>query len=88
MGLGLWNSLPATVVVEGLMFALGLYLYRINTEPVDKVGSGAFVAFVIALVAVYRRACSARRRPDETTICVRRPRAVAAGGLGILARSA
>ena len=68
VGLGLWNSLPATVVVEGLMFALGLYLYKINTEPVDKVGSGAFVAFVIALVAVYSASLFGPPPPDETTI--------------------
>ena len=88
VGLGLWNSLPATVVVEGLMFALGLYLYKVNTEPVDKVGSGAFVAFAIALVAHLRgqpfRPAAARRADDR----LRGPRAVAAGGVGILARQA
>ena len=68
VGLGLWNSLPATVAVEGLMFAVGLYLYKINTEPVDKVGSGAFVAFVIALVAVYAGNLFGPPPPDEKTI--------------------
>ncbi len=63
VGLGLWNSLPATVVVEGLMFALGLYLYKVNTEPVDKVGSGALVALrARAGGASTRPAYSARRR--------------------------
>lgn len=65
VGLGLWSSLPATVAVEGLMFALGLYLYRINTEPVDKVGSGAFVAFAIALVAIYAASLFGPPPPDE-----------------------
>ena len=46
VGLGLWHSLPATVGVEALMFTLGLYLYKVNTEPVDKIGTHAFVAFV------------------------------------------
>jgi len=68
VGLGLWNSLPATVVVEGLMFALGLYLYKINTEPVDKVGSGAFVAFAIALVAIYAASLFGPPPPDEKMI--------------------
>ena len=68
VGLGLWNSLPATVIVEGLMFGLGLYLYKINTEPVDKVGSGAFVAFAIALVAIYAASIFGPPPPDELTI--------------------
>jgi hypothetical protein len=68
VGLGLWNSPPATVAVEGLMFALGLYLYRINTEPVDKIGSGAFVAFAIALVAIYAASLIGPPPPDERTL--------------------
>jgi membrane-bound metal-dependent hydrolase YbcI (DUF457 family) len=68
VGLGLWNSPPATVAVEALMFALGLYLYKINTEPVDKIGSGAFVAFAIALVAIYAASLFGPPPPDEQTI--------------------
>lgn len=68
VGLGLWHSVPATVVVEGLMFALGLYLYKINTEPVDKIGTHAFVAFAITLVAIYTASLMGPPPPDETTI--------------------
>jgi FtsH-binding integral membrane protein len=68
VGLGLWYSLPATVVVEGLMFAVGLYLYKTNTEPVDKIGSGAFVAFVFALVVIYTVNLFGPPPPDERTI--------------------
>jgi len=68
VGLGLWNSLPATVVVEAVMFALGLYLYRANTEPVDKVGSGALVGFAIVLVALYAASLFGPPPPDQRTI--------------------
>ena len=68
VGLGLWYSFPATVVVEGLMFAVGLYLYKTNTEPVDKVGSGAFVAFVIALILIYGANLFGPPPPDERMI--------------------
>jgi len=53
VGLGLWYSLPATMVVEGVMFALGIWLYASNTEPVDRIGTVSFVAFIVALVAIY-----------------------------------
>ena len=68
VGLGLWNSLPATVVMEGLMFAVGLYLYKTNTEPVDKIGSGAFVAFVFTLVVIYAVNLFGPPPPDEQTL--------------------
>lgn len=68
VGLGLWHSVPATVVVEGLMFALGLYLYKVNTEPVDTIGTRAFVAFAIALVAIYAGNLLGPPPPDEQTI--------------------
>ena len=68
VGLGLWQSVPATVAVEALMFALGLYLYKVNTEPVDPIGTHAFVAFVVALIAVYAASLFGPPPPDETTI--------------------
>ena len=68
VGLGLWHSLPATVAVEGVMFALGLYLYKANTEPVDAVGSYAFVAFAISLVGIYAASVLGPPPPDVTTV--------------------
>ena len=53
IGLGLWYSLPATMVVEGVMFAVGIWLYAINTEPVDRIGRLSFVGFTMSLVAIY-----------------------------------
>lgn len=68
VGLGLWHSLPATVVVEGLLFALGLYLYKTNTEPVDAVGRYAFVAFAVSLIGIYAASLLGPPPPDETTV--------------------
>lgn len=53
LGLGLWNSVAATVVVEALMFAAGVWLYVRSTRARDAVGRRAFGAFVAFLVAVY-----------------------------------
>ena len=84
VGLGLWNSLPATVVVEGLMFALGLYLYKINTEPVDKIGNARVCRLRDHADSHLRRqpvrSPAAGRDGDR----LRRPRAVAAGSVGVL----
>jgi membrane-bound metal-dependent hydrolase YbcI (DUF457 family) len=46
VGLGLWNSVPATLAVESLMFAAAVWLYASITQPRDRVGRYSFWAFV------------------------------------------
>ena len=53
LGLGLWNSIPATIVVEVAMFAVGVWMYAQATRPRDKTGRRAFAAFVVFLLAAY-----------------------------------
>jgi hypothetical protein len=53
LGLGLWNSIPATMVVEGLMFAAGVGAYASMTRPVDRAGAWALNALVVLLALLY-----------------------------------
>ena len=53
LGLGLWNSVPATVAVEVVMFAVGLWIYAQATRPRDAIGRRAFAAFVGLLLVSY-----------------------------------
>ncbi|MCB9276947.1 MAG: hypothetical protein H6564_23140 [Lewinellaceae bacterium] len=53
LGLGLWNSLPATVVVEGLLFILGIWLYLRTTTAKNRVGRFAFWGLVAFLAIIY-----------------------------------
>lgn len=53
VGLGLWRSLPATVIVEGFLFAAGLAIYARATRPADRTGSVALGAFAGFLALVY-----------------------------------
>ena len=52
IGLGLWNSVPATLAVECTMFAAGVWLYASGTRSSDRVGRYGFWAFVAFLAAV------------------------------------
>ena len=54
VGLGLWNSVPATFVVEAAMFAVGGWLYATFTRAQDRVGRRVFAAFVGVLALLYR----------------------------------
>lgn len=53
VGLGLWNSVPATLIVEGLLFAAGVALYVKTTKAADRIGTYALWGLVAFLVAVY-----------------------------------
>jgi len=53
LGFALWNSLAATLVVEGLLFAFCVFLYWRRTRPVDATGRWAFWGLVLFLVVVY-----------------------------------
>lgn len=52
LGLGLWNSEAATIAVELLMFAAGLWIYMSATRSRDRfgqVGAWALAAFLLVL---------------------------------------
>jgi membrane-bound metal-dependent hydrolase YbcI (DUF457 family) len=53
VGLALWNSISGTMIVELLMFAVGLGLYMRVTRAHDRVGRYALLAYVILLLTAY-----------------------------------
>jgi len=53
VGLGLWHSVPATLVVEGALFLSGVYLYVRSTQARNRTGSYAFWALLAFLLIVY-----------------------------------
>ena len=52
-GLGLWNSMAATILVEVPMYAAGVWVYLRATEPRDAVGRWSFIALALFLIAAY-----------------------------------
>jgi len=52
-GLGLWNSIAGTLVVEILMFATGVWLYVRSTRARDHIGRYGFLAYVGFLLFAY-----------------------------------
>jgi hypothetical protein len=52
LGLGLWNSRPATIAVELAMLAAGLAMYIRSTKPIDRVGKFALAGLVVFLLAI------------------------------------
>jgi hypothetical protein len=53
LGLGLWRSVPATLVVELAMYAAGVALYARATRAKDRTGTWAYVGLVTFLFVAY-----------------------------------
>lgn len=53
VGLGLWDSLPGTLAAEGILLALGLWLYAGATRPARPSGRWGFVGLNVFFVGVW-----------------------------------
>lgn len=53
LGLGLWNSIPATLLVEGALAAAGTWLYLRTTRADDATGRWALHALLAFYVAIW-----------------------------------
>ncbi len=53
VGLGLWRSIPATLAVEGALFAAGVAVYLATTRARNRRGAIGFWSFVAFLVLAY-----------------------------------
>ena len=53
LGLGLWQSLPATLIVEGGLFGAGLWIYLRTTRACDLTGRVSLWALVGFLTVIY-----------------------------------
>lgn len=68
IGLGLWNSVPGTLVLEIGLFVLGILIYLRTTRARDGIGRWALVALVVFLGAVYASNLLGPPPPDVTAI--------------------
>jgi len=53
LGLGLWNSVAGTVIIEVVMFAAGTWIYLRTTRARDAVGRYGFAALLTLLALSY-----------------------------------
>lgn len=52
-GLSLWNSLPATLAAEAIVFLAGVWIYSRSTRATSRAGVVGYWAFVALLVVAY-----------------------------------
>lgn len=66
-GLGLWNSVVATVVVEFALFTAAVILYARTTKALDRTGQYAFWALIGFIVLIYIGNIMSRQQPPPNT---------------------
>jgi hypothetical protein len=70
VGLGLWNSVPATIVAEAALFVAGIVLYLRATDALDRTGKYSFWSFIIFLIFVATGNILGRPPPNVTALAV------------------
>jgi hypothetical protein len=70
VGLGLWNSVPATVALEVPMYLAGLWLYFRATRPRDAIGRWGFALLAVTLLFIYVGNLAGPPPPSVTAIWI------------------
>jgi hypothetical protein len=70
VGLELWASMPATVIVESVLFGIGLWLYQRATVAMDRVGRFALWGLVVFLLGTYAANLLGPPPPSSTAVAV------------------
>lgn len=53
LGLSLWASIPLTLVVEGGLYLLGIWIYLGSTTARDRIGTWAFWIFLLLMLGLW-----------------------------------
>jgi hypothetical protein len=70
VGLGLWNSIPATYAVEGGLLFAGVAIYTRTTPARDLIGRWSLAAFIAVLTAVWATGPFTPPPPNPTAIAI------------------
>lgn len=70
VGLGLWNSIPATFAVEGLLFVAAIAYYRRGVHPRDRQGQWAFWSLIVLCGLIWGSGPWSPPPPSVTAIAI------------------
>ncbi len=87
VGLGLWNSVPATIAVELMMFFIGVVLFLSVSKAKDVIGRVAFWVFIVFVLFLYAGQCAGWTSAKCESTRVVRTSTVVNRSVGILDRA-
>ena len=68
VGLLLWQSPLATIVIEGLLFVAGVWIYVRMTKPRDRTGSIALMALIAFMIVAYIASLTSPPPPSANAV--------------------
>lgn len=68
VGLGLWNSVAGTLIVESLLFLTGIAIYVTSTKARDRIGTYGFWSLIVVLAGIYAGNVAGPPPPDVKII--------------------
>lgn len=70
VGLGLWHSIPGTLIVEFALYAAGIAIYLRATRATDAVGRYALWGLILVLAVVYLSSLVGPPPPSERSLAL------------------
>lgn len=70
VGLGLWNSVAGTLIVEGVLFMAGLAIYARATRPRDGIGRWGLWGLALLLAGSYASTMFAPTPTDQRALAI------------------
>ena len=70
VGLGLWNSVPGTIITELVLFLGGIFLYLRTTSSRDGIGRYGFWSFIVVILLIYVMNAFGPPPPDASSIAI------------------
>ena len=70
VGLGLWNSIPATFAVEGAMWVAGIAIYVMTLAKRNQRASWLFWSFIVVCTAMWVASPYTAPPPDARTVAI------------------
>ena len=70
LGLGLWNSLAGSLIVELGLFGIGAWIYARSAPARDRLGTILFATFLLVLVVLYLASVFGPPPPSEEVLAV------------------
>ena len=68
LGLGLWSSIPGTLIIEGALYLAGIALYVTATKAKDRIGSIGLWAFLICSAVLWATTPFSAPPPSVTAL--------------------
>jgi hypothetical protein len=70
VGLSLWNSPPITILLELVIYGLGILIYLRTTRATDRTGTWALWSLILFLAVVWVASVAGPPPPDERTVAI------------------